>query len=193
MELTNLHKMGKGKYICRFLVVLFALFFNATLPAQDFSNQLLNDATKGDADAQYALATAYYYGNNVAVDKLESFRWTNLAAKRGHAFAQYTLGWHYDTGTLVSENQPQASYWYRLAAEQGVADAQASLGRSYFYGYGVDKDWEKSAIWLKRAADQGHAEAKENLAILAEKVNGLEASERRLINAIIRGISEAVK
>ena len=57
-------------------------------------------AEKGDAEAQFYLATLYNRGDDIVggvekVDFKEAFKWYRLAAEQGHVDAQWRLGLKY--------------------------------------------------------------------------------------------------
>jgi hypothetical protein len=56
------------------------------------------EATRGNADAQYRLGRYYSYGIEVAEDGAEAVRWFRKAAEMGHAEAQCELAAHYHIG-----------------------------------------------------------------------------------------------
>ena len=98
------------------------------LVAQDDPEAIRQAAEKGDAEAQFNLATMYTNGEGVTKDDAEAVRWFRRAAEQGHAAAQYNLGVSYANGEGVTKDDAEAIRWYRLAAEQGHAAAQYNLG-----------------------------------------------------------------
>ncbi len=137
--------------------------------------ELSAKAEQGDAEAQYLLGEAYYFGQGVEEDLEEGVdRWTKAvdrwtkAAEQGHADAQYRLGEAYYFGQGVEQDPEEAVDWWTKAAEQGHAEAQYELGEAYHFGEGVEQDHAEAVRWWTKAADQGHADAGEILAGLAK-------------------------
>lgn len=112
-------------------------------------------AEKGDAKAQFDLATRYAQGQGVAQDYVEAVEWFRKAAGQGDLAAQTALGDAYFSGKGVPTNFVEAAKWYQKAPEQGDARVQAILGFMYEVGRGVEKDMAKSVIWFRKAAEQG--------------------------------------
>ena len=137
------------------------------------SPSLRNAAEQGDAKAQCNLGYAYYTGNGVPKDDVESVKWYRKSAEQGYAKAQYTLGIAYYNGEGVPKDSEKAVEWYRKAAEQGDAGAQRSLGVRYDNGEGVPKDSEKAVEWYRTAAEQGYAAAQWFLGLAYAKVEGV--------------------
>jgi len=157
-------------------------------------DKLTEWAEQGDAQSQFELGEMYYYGDGVAKDFEEAFKWYRKAAEQGNraakkalsdaadqgqAQAQYNLGLVYASGHGVSKDLEQAVKWYRKAADQGDAKAQSLLveidsgytdddlfGLAYAGGDGGTKDKAERVKWLRKAADQGNAHAIELLKIL---------------------------
>ena len=127
-------------------------------------NELLQKANAGDAQAQYELGYAYYFGaNGCEKDYAKAFKWYSAAAKQGHAKAQFGLGGCYSLGRGVDKDYEQQVYWYKKAAEHGLAEAQTALGECYMYGDGVPLDKKEAEKWFIKAAKQGDEYACLNL------------------------------
>lgn len=127
-------------------------------------NELLQKANAGDAQAQYELGYAYYFGaNDCEKDYAKAFKWYSAAARQGHAKAQFGLGGCYSLGRGVDKDYEQQVYWYKKAAEQGLAEAQTALGECYMYGDGVPLDKKEAEKWFVKAAKQGDEYACLNL------------------------------
>ena len=73
----------KTVLILALCAVAVGLFAQAT-----YSSELMRDALKGNAEAQYSLGWSYYHGEGVLRDLREAVRWYALAADQGHADAQ---------------------------------------------------------------------------------------------------------
>lgn len=79
----------------------------ATAPsAQDLLNQLIAEADRGDANAQYKLANKYAHGDGVAKNDKIAFHYFKLAADRGHKEAKYEVGYRYSNGIGIDRDMP---------------------------------------------------------------------------------------
>lgn len=126
----------------------------AALKEQDYDaahTTFLVLAAKGDAEAQYQLASLYHRGLGGDTDP-----WN----RRGGAASSDSLG--------QSADLAAAARWYEEAARQGHAAAQYALGNMRLMGEGVEQDDEEAARWHEKAAAQGHAAARLNLAKLQQ-------------------------
>lgn len=101
----------------------------------------LQQAKKGDPDAQYALGL--YYEKD-RVDYLNAQKWFRVAATKGqHGGAQYKLAQLYLNGRGVENNLPNAMKWFRLSAEKGDARGQ------YFLGVAKRDGWEEKPDFIE--------------------------------------------
>jgi len=100
-------------------------------PETDKRNRYRLAAERGEAEAQYKLGFAYYYGFEVEADCDEAVKWYRLAAGQGHAKAQYELGHVYLNGEGaakgVAADMAEAFKWFRVSAEQGYPPALLGL------------------------------------------------------------------
>jgi hypothetical protein len=62
---------------------------------------------------------AYFEGEGVSVDKVESVKWHRLAADQGYEDAQSSLGVSYLKGEGVDIVNMEGLKWIKLAAENG--------------------------------------------------------------------------
>ena len=120
-------------------------------------------AEAGDAEAQYALGTAYSDGLALARDYRQAAAWYEKAALQGHARAQFSLGFlHYHGAggaggaeTALAPDPGQALRWLMLAGEAGNPMAAYLLSRIYHYGQGVPVDRDLALRWARFAAERG--------------------------------------
>lgn len=133
------------------------------VPSVQSISALKEQATNGDAKAQYNLGGLYYKGQGVPQDNIQAAAWFRKAADQGDAHAQNILGWFYFNGWATKMDNAQAAMWFRKAAEQGDAESEYDLGFCYDRGWGVPKDHVQAAYWYRKAADQGHTTARGNL------------------------------
>lgn len=167
---------GYMKNTLRALVCLFCLWAPAVLAqetppptsaaaATGPDPKLLEKALKGDAEAQYALATAYGKGEDGAPrDHKAALTWFLKAANQNHTEAQYDLGMFYmfseETG---ARSASEGVKWFRRAAERGHVGAQNAVAAAYASGEGVDKNYQEAMKWWRKAADKNSAEAEFNI------------------------------
>ncbi len=89
------------------------------------------------AKAQYEIGDLYYYGDGVAKDYYEAFKWYKLAADQDFPRAMKKLGELYQKGLGVSQDTEEAEQLFKLAT-----DRRAELKQSYFdrrYKYGIEE------------------------------------------------------
>lgn len=175
---TGILLFGAG--LCLFLAWKYWAFYNednldpyATLLRQDSSTaapQFRKLASQGDVEAQFIVATLYFYGRGVPQDYAEAMKWFREAAKQGHSDADFAIGTMYASGQGVDKSPEEAVRWYRRAAELGHARAQLVIASSYLNGQGVSRDDAVAARWFYRAAQQGAIDAQIMLA--SEYVQG---------------------
>lgn len=115
-------------------------------------------AEKGDAAAQYKIATMLESGKGTRKDVRQSVQWYMKAAEQGHSDAQFKIGWMYANGIGLRQDFAAAAKWYRLAATFNQnPDAQFRLGELHFNGRGVENDYAKAIKYYTMAGTQGHA------------------------------------
>jgi TPR repeat protein len=73
-------------------------------------------AEQGNAQAQFNLGCAYYFGSGVAKDHVEKAKWFRKAAQQGIAEAQWLLGESYYYGNGVAKDQVEGYAWVNLGA-----------------------------------------------------------------------------
>ena len=137
-------------------------------------SQVIEEAERGNADAQLELGNRYFKGKGVEQDYAKAAEWYEKSAEQGKAGAQLYLGRCYYYGLGVFENYFEAVKWFREAAEQGNSDAAFSLGRCYFNGMGVKQNCTEAAIWFRKTAEQGNVYAQLALGHCYEYGYGVE-------------------
>jgi TPR repeat protein len=107
-------------------------------------------ADRGDADAQYNLAQAYFLGRGVPQNMTLAEQWYQRAARQGHpeATANY--------GLLLFQNgrRQEAIPFITRAADAGDPRAQYVLGTALFNGDVVERDAPRAYALMSRAAAQ---------------------------------------
>jgi len=117
-------------------------------------------ADRGDADAQYNVAQAYFLGRGVPQNMNLAEQWYARAARQGHEEAEANYG------LLLFQNgqRRQALPWIERAAGRGDARAQYVLGTTLFNGDIAARDLPRAYALMSRAAAQNLAPAVTQLA-----------------------------
>jgi uncharacterized protein len=121
-------------------------------------------AEQGDVHAQYALGSAYYFGNGVSRDAKLAIQWFSKAAAQGHAGSQFYLGAIAYGGQHVPRDYRKAFSLFSMAAAQGNRNAKTNLGVMYKNGEGVPKDLKKAFDIFIETAELGDKTAQVYLA-----------------------------
>ena len=128
------------------------------------------EAAKGDAKSQYALAEMYRQGQGAPRDYRQAFAWYLKAADQANPGAAFALGDLYQAGQGVARNDQAAANWYAKAAAQGYASAEVKLGLLYAEGRGEPQSDALAKAWLEKAAAQGDADGQRQLETLSQIV-----------------------
>ena len=80
------------------------------------TQEILNAANQGHANAQYSLGLMYEDGEGVPQDYSNAMEWYLKAGNQGDAKAQHKLGGMYGNGKGVSQDYSKAMEWYLKAA-----------------------------------------------------------------------------
>ena len=141
------------------------------------TQEIKEDAEKGDTVAQYNLGVLYMNGDGVPQDYKKAIQWLTLAANKSDVKAQYNLGFIYEN---YFKDIKKAIYWYEQASNLNMPDAQNSLANLYTDGLITGKTEYKIALELyKKAVDQGYAPAQVNLANMYSLGEGLEVNHKK--------------
>ena len=107
-------------------------------------------ADRGDPDAQYNIAQAYFLGRGVPQNMVLAEQWYERAARQGHpeATANY--------GLLLFQNgrRQEALPFITRAADAGDPRAQYVLGTALFNGDVIERDAPRAYALMSRAAAQ---------------------------------------
>ncbi len=109
-------------------------------------------ASRGHAEAQFALAQAHARGDGVPVDANRSLHWLPQAAMNGHVPAMMNLARLNDDGVARPRDRAAATEWVRRAAEHGDPRAQAIYADRLETGIGVARNEALAEMWRERAA-----------------------------------------
>ena len=103
------------------------------------------------------LATAYYSGFGVNVDKTKAFNMLSLAPEdKLDASGTYLLGEMYELGVGTTQNFNAAIKFYKKSAQMGNTYAMCKMGNFYQFGQGVEKNDSLAFIEYQRAANAGN-------------------------------------
>jgi cell division septation protein DedD len=107
-------------------------------------------ADRGDADAQYNIAQAYFLGRGVPQNMTLAEQWYARAARQGHEDAQANYG------LLLFQNgrRREAMQWIEGAAGRGDPRAQYVFGTALFNGDLIPQDLPRAYAMMTRAAQQ---------------------------------------
>lgn len=161
-----------------------------SLQAKQFETavpQLRALADKGDATAQFALATvlegAFGYPNP---DPKEAAGWYRKAADQNVPEAQTALADRLMQGVGVEKNYEEAAKLYRAAADK-LPVAAAHMGDLYCYGVGVKEDTAECAKWYRKAAEGGIAHAASALGGMYAVGNGVAKNDSEANKWLLQG------
>ncbi|MCG7535494.1 tetratricopeptide repeat protein [Pseudoalteromonas sp. OOF1S-7] len=142
---------------------------------------LTEKAQSGDAEAQYELGDAYYFGDDTEQNYEQAAYWFKQAAKQDHAEAQFSLGFMYQDGQGLEQSDEKAIDWYNQAAERGNANAQCNLGFIFEHGRGLEQSDEQAVKYYQQAAEQGDARGQCNLGVMYQYGQGVEQSDQQAV------------
>jgi TPR repeat protein len=128
----------------------------------------MNQAQKGNAEAQFKVGEMYETGFGVKQDKKEAEKWITRAADQGHETASFKLlYWDVEKKGVNAGNKDKVTTLKNKAAD-GNAQAQYYVGKMYAHGVGVKQDPDIATGWLNKAALVGVMEAEQELAWVRE-------------------------
>ncbi len=124
--------------------------------------QLVNQASAGDAVSQLALGKYYFQQNQL--EDME--HWLRKAAQAGLAEAQDAFGYLFHKGMQVKRDFEQAAFWYRQAAEQGDLQSIYRLAELNFLGINHQVNYQAALEGFAVAAAEGYPPAMRTLGFL---------------------------
>src|SRR3954469_25371908 len=108
-------------------------------------------ADRGDADAQYNIAQAYFLGRGVPQNSNLAEQWYERAARQGHEEAQANYG----LLLFQKGRRREAMPWIEQAANRGDPRAQYVFGTALYNGDLVPADLPRAYAMMSRAAAAG--------------------------------------
>ena len=125
-------------------------------------------AAKGDAAAQFEVASRIAEGKGADKDVKDAVQWYQRSAASGFPMAQFRLGNLYERGIGVKKDLARAQVWYSRAAELGNVKAMHNLAVLMAAHGGPTPDYPAAAKWFGEAASHGLQDSQYNLAMLYE-------------------------
>jgi localization factor PodJL len=145
-------------------------------PAELGSEALRQAAERGDASAQFIVATRYLDGEGVAQDVTQAAHWYQKSALAGLAPAQYRLATLFERGRGVPQNAATALVWYQRAAEQGNVKAMHNAAVIAAGTEAGKPNYDIAYKWFLAASQNGLKDSQFNLAVLYERALGTKAN-----------------
>lgn len=140
----------------------FVLFIQVPAIAESYEETVLESATAGDPQSQFALALLYEYGSETMErNPAEAFFWLEKAGSEAVAGACLYLGMKYEYGNRVKKDLSKAACWYTCAARKGWPAAQFFLAGFYEHGKGVVPSSLNALAWFGLAAEYKYPGAEE--------------------------------
>lgn len=147
------------------------------MPAVEVGSEALRQAAeRGEASAQFIVATRYLDGEGVAQDLTQAAHWYQKAALTGMAPAQYRLATLFERGRGVPQDAATALVWYQRAAEQGNVKAMHNAAVIAAGTEAGKPNYDIAYKWFLAASQNGLKDSQFNLAVLYERALGTKAN-----------------
>jgi localization factor PodJL len=145
-------------------------------PPELGSQELRSAAERGDASAQFIVATRYLDGEGVTQDVTRAAHWYQKAASAGLAPAQYRLATLFERGRGVPKDSTTALIWYERAAAQGNVKAMHNAAVIAAGAEAGKPNYDTAYKWFLAASQHGLKDSQFNLAVLYERALGTKAN-----------------
>lgn len=145
-------------------------------PAELGSQALRSAAERGDASAQFIVATRYLDGEGVTQDVTRAAHWYQKAALAGLAPAQYRLATLFERGRGVPKDTATAYVWYERAAAQGNVKAMHNAAVIAAGTEAGKPNYDMAYKWFLAASRNGLKDSQFNLAVMYERALGTKAN-----------------
>ena len=145
-------------------------------PAELGSKALRSAAERGDASAQFIVATRYLDGEGVTQDVTRAAHWYQKAALAGLAPAQYRLATLFERGRGVPKDTATALVWYERAAGQGNVKAMHNAAVIAAGTEAGKPNYDIAFKWFLAASRNGLKDSQFNLAVMYERALGTKAN-----------------
>ncbi len=150
-------------------------------PADSGPEALRAAAARGDAKAQFIIASRYLDGQGVAQDLPKAAYWYQLSAARGLAPSQYRLATLFERGKGVPQDAATALLWYERAATGGNVKSMHNAAVIAAGNQAGTPNYDKAFRWFKAAAERGLHDSQFNLAVLFERGLGTRVDAREAL------------
>jgi TPR repeat protein len=151
--------------------------------------KLIEEARRGNAEAQYQLAAIYATGDGIDLDLSKAFEWYSKAGLQKHPEALYNLGWMHLRGEATQRDAARGISYMAEAVAAGSKDAPELLGDAYSKGlFDLDQDPILACCYYTKAVVAGNSRAMLSLAIALDTNM---VSSNALIEALLRLAAEA--
>ncbi len=97
-------------------------------------------ASKGSAEADYAIGTWYGFGKHLPQDDQKAIKHFKRAAKKKFPAALFNLAYCHEVGRGLPKDPARAFTLYVEAAREGDRDAASAVYRCLFWGIGVTQN-----------------------------------------------------
>ncbi len=140
------------------------------LPPEELGTLALRKAAeRGDAQAQFIVATRYLDGQSTTQDVTRAAHWYQKAAEAGLAPAQYRLATLFERGRGVPLDTHTALVWYERAAQQGNVKAMHNAAVLAAGTEAGAARYDVAFKWFLAASRNGLKDSQFNLAVLFER------------------------
>lgn len=140
------------------------------MPPPEIGPPALREAAgRGDAKAQFVVASRYLDGEGVEQDVTKAAHWYQEAAIQGLAPAQYRVATLYERGKGVPKDVATALVWYERAAAGGNVKSMHNAAVIAASTEAGTPNYDKAFKWFKEAADRGLQDSQFNLAVLYQR------------------------
>ncbi|MBB4193054.1 TPR repeat protein [Rhizobium aethiopicum] len=124
------------------------------------ADQLTKEAAElGNEEALNSIATNYYFGQDVEMDRDRAEALYRDLAFMGSNRSALALARSYSKGPSSRVYESRAFAYYIKAALNGSVTAMTEMGRSYLAGAGAVQNEQKGVAWLEKAAALGNTDA----------------------------------
>ncbi len=125
--------------------------------------ELLPEAERGNALAQYKIGTLFDSARGVERNFATASIWFKRAAEQGHARAQLEMARRYCEWRNTDQDCRESLHWLQLSALQGNPEAEFLLYQLHAHGWKLFPDRTQATAWLEKAAGHGSRAAQAEL------------------------------
>lgn len=158
-------QLSEGIIVIARIFLIIILSVNVHADTQKKYEIYLNEAKKGNPEAQYNLGIIYQFGKlGASVDKKEAIKWYFKAAKQGSAGAFFNLATMFINGDGVPKDDMKAFQYFLEAAKRNDGTAQSNIGDYYYFGdKPVEQSYSEAEKWYLLAIKNGYLNAANNM------------------------------